>query len=224
MSVEDWQHFFEFWGIALLFLTFVSGTGVLLTGRKVNQQQAERLRGFELQITDARTALATQQQRAATAERDLVALRLTLESERAKTLQLQRAAVQRIIRVVGHGGWNNYDVLKPYAGMTAIVVYSDHREPALFSGSMRAAMENAGWVLQPDKGPAKEEFPDGVQVGAQAVAAGLTSSSGAAATVLAHFFISCGIGGVQEFRDSTIAPNTVVVRIGQMPDPSPLLK
>lgn len=68
MDIEWWKSFFEIGGVVLLFLTFAFGAGFMLTGKKVNEQQAERLRKFDTDLTGAKTELAAQQTRAATAE------------------------------------------------------------------------------------------------------------------------------------------------------------
>lgn len=66
--MEWWKSFFELGGVVLLFLTFAFGAGFVLTGKKVTELQAERLRRFDSDLTGAKTELAKQQIRAATAE------------------------------------------------------------------------------------------------------------------------------------------------------------
>jgi hypothetical protein len=68
MDMEWWKSFFEVGGVALLFLTFAFGAGFMLTSKKVNERQSERLRKFDADMTVAKSDLAKQQERAAKAE------------------------------------------------------------------------------------------------------------------------------------------------------------
>jgi multidrug efflux pump subunit AcrA (membrane-fusion protein) len=68
MDMEWWKAFFEIGGVVLLFLTFAFGAGFMLTSKKVNERQAERLRVFDSELTEAKTELSKQQERAAKAE------------------------------------------------------------------------------------------------------------------------------------------------------------
>src|SRR5712692_9128975 len=70
MSLEGWKSLFEIGGAILLFLTFIFGAGVVITGNWINERQAERLRQFDKSLTDAKTDLLSQEERAANAERD----------------------------------------------------------------------------------------------------------------------------------------------------------
>jgi predicted negative regulator of RcsB-dependent stress response len=68
VSLEAWKTFFEIGGVILLFLTFVFGAGVLFTSTRINERQAKQLRQFDSDLTQARTALSVQEERAAKAE------------------------------------------------------------------------------------------------------------------------------------------------------------
>ncbi len=94
MPLEVWKSVFEIGGVALLFLTFVSGAGVVLTTNRLNERQAERLREFDKQLTDAKTELVKQQGRAATAEIELnrVANTAGAANERAAKLEIEAAS------------------------------------------------------------------------------------------------------------------------------------
>jgi hypothetical protein len=59
----------------LLLLTLQAGAGALYTGREINKGQAEKLRQFDKDLTDANTKLGKQQERAAEAELKLDELR-----------------------------------------------------------------------------------------------------------------------------------------------------
>lgn len=67
-SLEFWKNLFEITGVVLLLLTFIAGAGVLWFSRKLNDRQAAQLRQFDKDLTDAKTKLGEQQERAAVAE------------------------------------------------------------------------------------------------------------------------------------------------------------
>ena len=72
MPVEALKSFFDVAAVVLLFLTFAAGVGALATGRVINSRQDAQLRKFNNDLTAAQTGLATQQERAAKAERELL--------------------------------------------------------------------------------------------------------------------------------------------------------
>lgn len=72
MSVETWKSFFDTATVVLLFLTFLAGAGVLLSGNVINRRQAGQLKEFDAGLTKAKTDLAAQQERAANAEGQIV--------------------------------------------------------------------------------------------------------------------------------------------------------
>lgn len=73
MNVEALKSFFDVITVILLFLTFLAGAGVLITGNVINREQGERLRQFDSDITHAKTDLSVQQERAAKAEAQIAA-------------------------------------------------------------------------------------------------------------------------------------------------------
>jgi hypothetical protein len=68
MSVESLKVFFDIAAVVLLFLTFVAGAGVLITGNIISDRQADKLRQFDQNLTAAKTELGRQEERAANAE------------------------------------------------------------------------------------------------------------------------------------------------------------
>ncbi|MCW5963283.1 MAG: hypothetical protein KIT83_04530 [Bryobacterales bacterium] len=64
MSVETWKSVFDIGAVLALFLTFAFGVGVWYTGAKINERQAEKLRYFDRDLTEAKTALANAQREA----------------------------------------------------------------------------------------------------------------------------------------------------------------
>src|SRR5271163_13602 len=68
MTVEALKTIFDWVAVILLFLTFASGVGVLITGNIINKRQGQQLRQFDIDLTGAKTDLGRQQERAASAE------------------------------------------------------------------------------------------------------------------------------------------------------------
>ncbi len=92
MSLEGWKAIFETGGVILLFLTFVFGAGLLIVSNRINALQDEQLREFDKKLTDARTELGKQQERAANAEHDAAEAKTTAATVNERTLTLQKAA------------------------------------------------------------------------------------------------------------------------------------
>ena len=224
MTSESWKTFFEIGGVILLFLTFLFGAGALFFSTRINAQQTAQLRDFDKQLTEAKTGLLVQQERAAKAEKDLLNLQDALGKERAKTLQLQRSVTQRMIPQVAVGSHGNWDVLRPFKGITAVVSYYPQREPENFYGSFGASLLNAGWIIKNPGGSPDSKIPDGVQIIAHEGKPGETDLSFKAAETLSSFLRTYGIEGVTVFKQKQVPQNTVLIQIGQMPDPSQILK
>ena len=91
MSLESSKSFFEYGSIILLFLTFVFGTGALLTANSINKAQEGRLKVFEAQLTEAQTGLAKQQERAALAETALEELKRHAAPREVKRAEFKSA-------------------------------------------------------------------------------------------------------------------------------------
>ena len=58
MSVDSWKSVFDVAAVLLLFLTFIAGAGVLLTGNVINERQSKQLRAFDKDLTGAKIELA----------------------------------------------------------------------------------------------------------------------------------------------------------------------
>jgi hypothetical protein len=71
MSVETWKSVADWATIVLIALTVVSGSAALILGDRINEKQAEHLRKFDHELTDAKNGLSVQEQRAAEAESQL---------------------------------------------------------------------------------------------------------------------------------------------------------
>ncbi|MDR5729602.1 MAG: hypothetical protein RB191_19470 [Terriglobia bacterium] len=68
MSVEVLKAIFDWLAVVLVGLTFIAGAGALITGNILSDRQTARLKEFDKSLTQAKTDLATQQERAAKAE------------------------------------------------------------------------------------------------------------------------------------------------------------
>jgi hypothetical protein len=79
MTAEGVKTIFDWIVVVLAGLTFVSIAIVLVTGNIINKRQAAQLREFDQGLTNAKTQLGKQQERAATAERSLLALQEHLQ-------------------------------------------------------------------------------------------------------------------------------------------------
>src|SRR5690348_5464939 len=92
MTAESWKTVFEIIGIVLLGLTFLDGGMVWFLSRRVNQQQATELRAFQHDLTEAKTELGQQQERAAEAENSTLKLKQSLAAEERATAEARKEA------------------------------------------------------------------------------------------------------------------------------------
>src|ERR1700689_3233953 len=142
MSMEGWKTIFDWSAVVLLFLTFVSGFGALITGNIINKRQDEHLRQFDKDLTEAKTELGRQQERAAKAEMEL----------------LRQGARENLI--VGAARDKLIAALKPFAGQSAEVRYGRSTYGVLqnfpetagpdargLADSLIAALREAQWAL-----------------------------------------------------------------------------
>jgi len=90
MSTELWKSAFDWASVVLIALTFVSGAGALITGGIIGKRQEAKLREFDRDLTEAKTQLGKQQERAAMAERELLQLRQSLKDRSISLDQRQK--------------------------------------------------------------------------------------------------------------------------------------
>jgi hypothetical protein len=125
MTAEGMKNIFDWSALILGFLTVVAGVGILITGNIINTRQAQQLRQFDKNLTDAKAALAgqqtelaKQQERAANAETRLLELQeriswrtpdRSLISKLSPTLE--RFAGQPFCVIVDQGNPENLTVL-----------------------------------------------------------------------------------------------------------------
>jgi hypothetical protein len=131
MTVEGVKTVFDWIVVVLAGLTFVSIAVVLVTGSIINRRQAAQLREFEQGLTAAKTELGKQQERAATAERNLLALQ---EHQRPRHLSPeQREVIKRAL-----------EGLQPrHVNITAFMGTPDGTS---FGLELAAAINSGGWT------------------------------------------------------------------------------
>ena len=171
MSLEEWKSIFEISGVILLFLTFLSGAGVLFTSTRINARQAEQLRQFEKGLTDAKTELGKQQERAAKAEGDAAEAKSTAANANDRTLSLETdaaAAKERAAkaekellelqqnladRSLSDEQLKSIAVeLKPFSGQEyEVVAYWDSKESVAIAERINQALQLGGWKYLPLK-------------------------------------------------------------------------
>lgn len=130
MTVEGVKAVFDWVVVALAGLTFVSIAVVLITGNTINKRQAAELREFDQGLTAAKIALGKQQERAATAERELLALQEHLRPRHVSPEQ--KEAIKRALQGLPPRQVN----------ITAFVGTPDGTP---FGRELAAAIESGGW-------------------------------------------------------------------------------
>ncbi len=160
MPLEAWKSLFEIGGVILLFLTFVFGAGVVLTTNRLNDRQAAQLREFDKQLTDAKTELGKQQERAADADARVAGLETdaaSAKSEMAKQqtraanaekalLELQQRLQHRRISQSEHD--RLVVSLQRFRGSAVQLLKLGDAEAAQFADDLLAVLHDAGWSVQ----------------------------------------------------------------------------
>lgn len=158
MSIETLKSGFDIATVVLLFLTFLAGAGVLITGNIINGRQASKLQQFDLDLAaatteqdkqreraatadarvaglekdaaDAKAEMAKQQTRAALAEKNLLELQGQVEPRR-----LTESQKAELVRLLTGGGPNGVAIVTPLMDGEA----SD------FADDFKSALEAANW-------------------------------------------------------------------------------
>ena len=130
MTVEGVKTVFDWVVVVLAGLTFVSIAVVLVTGNIVNKRQAAKLREFDQGLTAAKTELGKQQERAATAERSLLALQEHLRPRHLSPEQ--KEAIKRVL-----------EGLEPR--QVNITAFMGTPDGTSFGLELAAAINSGGW-------------------------------------------------------------------------------
>jgi hypothetical protein len=145
MPLEWWKNLFEIGGVALLFLTFVFGAGALFTSTKINARQAEQIRLFNKQMTDAQTDLARQQEATANAQEQAAEANRKADQERLERLALEKQVAPR--RLTGeqiNGLTRALEKTGPPGGIAIVSALMDGESSDL-ANDFDAAFTAAGW-------------------------------------------------------------------------------
>ena len=94
MTVEFLKTIFDWIAVILLFLTFAAGVGVLVTGNIINKRQGVQLRQFDKNLTEAKTELGKQQERAAIADAKVAGLQQSEADAKAEMAKQQTRAAK----------------------------------------------------------------------------------------------------------------------------------
>ena len=162
MSVEFWKSVFDVATVALLFLTFAAGAGVLITGNIINTRQEKQLHTFDSDLTSAKTDLAVQQERAATADSKVAGLEkdvasagteMAKQQERAaraelSLLELQKKLDWREIPAIQRTKFLAASIFKRKGIVTIIAVSSD-AEAKAYAEKLQKMLKEAGWDSPP---------------------------------------------------------------------------
>ncbi|MGA3082880.1 MAG: hypothetical protein ABSD44_16130 [Terracidiphilus sp.] len=174
MSAEALKSIFDIATVVLLFLAFLAGAGVLVTGNVINARQARQLQQFDLDITKAKTDLGKEQERAANADAlvaglakdasDAKAAQQRVETELAKqkerTASAEKAASDAALALARFKQPRALtpkqqdtliETLKPFAGQHfAFAVFPDP-EPLAFLNVLDTILISAGWKRIPSQ-------------------------------------------------------------------------
>jgi len=167
MTVESWKSIFDLATVALLFLTFAAGAGVLITGNIINSRQKQQLQTFDSDLTAAKSGLAKQQERAAKAEAQIASaqadaaeanLQIAKANERTAGLEVQAAQLR--VQLSAQQRRSNVLLDQPIRSrfVAHIASFKGQRfdisacglkesEIAYFSMSMWSTLEGAGWTV-----------------------------------------------------------------------------
>ena len=157
MSVEGLKAVFDIAAVVLLFFTFAAGAGVLITGNIIDGRQKEKLRQFDNDLTIAKSDLAKQQERAATAEARIASAQAEAATAAQKSAEANAIAEgERLerVRLEGHilprrlSGTRIQQLsnsLKQKVGGIVIVSALVDSESSDFADDFDTAFKNAGW-------------------------------------------------------------------------------
>jgi hypothetical protein len=141
MSLEWWKSFFEIGGVILILLTFAFGAGALIVNNRLGAIQDAQLRQFDKDLTDekgaladAKTEMAVQQERAATAEKALLELQQKIKWRSVSPEQRKEflAAVSNIKK-----------------GSVVITVAGGDAEAISFANELRSLLKEGKYSVPP---------------------------------------------------------------------------
>jgi hypothetical protein len=167
MSVELWKTIFDWATVVLIALTVVSGAGALITGDIISKQQAAKLRQFNTDLTDAKTALGKQQERAATADAKVAELEkdaanakaaqqkveIDLAKQKEKAADAEKALLELKARLADRNLTPQQRIdftnaMKSWSGSEVdVIIWGDSAEVHIIADQLLDCLVNAGWHL-----------------------------------------------------------------------------
>lgn len=234
MSAELWKSVFDWATVIFIALTVVTGSGALITGSVINRRQEIRLHQFDRDLTDAKTELGKQQERAASLESSNIELRTDLEKAEAEAAKAQlelRRYIDHVDRKAGPRRLDREKFLeqlknKP-TGMAFVRYKPDDMEAYQFATMISSLLETTGWnILGPQPFGGKNARHGGVPFEVTyggAFGSGVTikcknpRDEGTSVKALIDALM-CGeatIGGFEVLEDPTLKDDEVHVIIGQ---------
>ena len=143
MSVESLKAFFDVGTVALLFLTFAFGAGVLITGNIINERQAAQLRQFTNDLKDKDVKIAQANRLAADANK-------ATEDERTARVELEAKVAWRTFSDAQRKDIESN--LSRFSGQLAECSFlSSDTEAFAFSSEIAAALRASNWQVVPPK-------------------------------------------------------------------------
>ena len=154
-SPEGWKRFCEIGGLFALAATLIFAGGAWLNSNTISARDAEQKLEFDKALTEAKTALGKQHERAAKAETDLLQLR---NEQAPRTIRLTKEVVDRLKLKVG-------TVLR-------IEYRHGEREPHRLAERIAEVTRWAQWKVEVTpseeseiKFPTRSELREGVDIG-----------------------------------------------------------
>lgn len=151
MSIEVLKSIFDIATVVLLFLTFLAGAGVLITGNIINDRQATQLQTFDSGLTAAKTELGKQQERAANADAAQKKVEIELSEQRQKTAE----AELNLLELQGKLNWRTIsetqrkNFLKAAngkrKGIVNIITIGSDAEARSYAENLRKLLKAGGW-------------------------------------------------------------------------------
>jgi hypothetical protein len=149
MTLETLKTVFEVGGLVLILFTFLFGGGAWYTTRELNKQQEAQLRKFDRDLTEAKTELSRQQERAARAEEAQKHVELELSRQKERTANAEKNVTD--LQVYASPRWLNAkklgDAMRPFAGTAFIIKHTTEAEPERLAGYISMGLQMAGWKV-----------------------------------------------------------------------------
>jgi|GEM_PF-2579543 hypothetical protein len=208
MTVETWKAIFDWGTVVLLGFTFVFGAGALITGGILSERQEKQALQFEKDLTEAKTNLSEQQERAANAE-------ITLH-------RLQAGRLTRSLLLAFHSQKeidSTLQSLRNTPGRAEILFAKGDAEAHSLAEEVFGLLRASNWqVTKPEEVPAVDvvEKLRAQPLGVTIVAKTITEPNNPQYSILRQVFNE-SLDGVYGGSDLGLPPN--LLRIVIMPRP-----